>query len=39
MEALSYCILHIAKKNPETSEDFKAIYKTTKMKEDFIDAF
>jgi len=35
MEALSYCILHIAKMNAVTPEAFQAIYETMQMREDF----
>ena len=32
MEALSYCILHIAKMNACTPEEFELIFETTKLK-------
>ena len=35
MEALSYCILHIAKMNAISEEAFQAIFETTNLKEDF----
>ena len=35
MEALSYCILHIAKVNAMTPEAFQAIFETMMLKEDF----
>ena len=35
MEALSYCILHIAKMNAISEEAFQAIFETTSLREDF----
>ena len=35
MEALSYCILHIAKVNAATPEAFQSIFETMLLKEDF----
>ena len=39
MEALSYCILHIAKMNAVTEEAFQGIFETTTIREDFKEAF
>ena len=39
MEALSYCILHIAKMNAVTEEAFQVIFETTTIREDFQQAF
>ena len=35
MEALSYCILHIANVNATTPETFASIFETMALKEDF----
>ena len=35
MEALSYCVLHVAKMNAVTEEQFGAIFETMLIKEDF----
>ena len=35
MEALSYCILHIAKLNVITPEAFESIYESMQVKADF----
>ena len=39
MEALSYCILHIAKMNAITQESFEAIYETMLLKGEFLEPF
>ena len=39
MEALSYCILHVAKINAITEEAFQAVYETMLIKEEFQETF
>ena len=39
MEALSYCILHIAKINATTPEQFEAVFESMQLREDFHEAF
>ena len=39
MEALSYCILHIAKMNAQTQEPFQAVYESMLLKEEFFEPF
>ena len=39
MEALSYCVLHIAKVNVATMEQFIVIFETMTLKEEFKEPF
>ena len=39
MEALSYCVLHIAKVNATTPEEFEAIFEQMTMKAEFLEPF
>ena len=39
MEGLSYCILHIAKVNVQTQEQFEGIFESMQLREDFQQPF